>query len=251
MCPDYILLSYILFFAQLVAAYTGWSDVRNEPESSVTFGLQESSDPSAVGEPLDREAMMDIAHFMQTRRVAFPWQKGDVLLIDNRQTMHSRDPFTLHGDDGGTTCDQFENDGEGSNERAKETAITACPRAATSEIKPNRRILTSVWGRAKPPPEFHASLEASSGLAASAVAAFVTSPTGPLSPFLLRRYGGGGGIALEQPQSNEDRKNNTTRSKSADLTPGMHVLQTTKSPYLLDGSGSGDANFTCLSLKLS
>jgi len=189
--------------------------------------------------------------WLQTRRVAFPWQKGDVLLIDNRQTMHSRDPFTLHGDDGGTTCDQFENDGEGSNERAKETAITACPRAATSEIKPNRRILTSVWGRAKPPPEFHASLEASSGLAASAVAAFVTSPTGPLSPFLLRRYGGGGGIALEQPQSNEDRKNNTTRSKSADLTPGMHVLQTTKSPHLLDGSGSGDANFTCLSLKLS
>jgi len=68
MCPDYILLSYILFFAQLVAAYTGWSDVRNEPESSVTFGLQESSDPSAVGEPLDREAMMDIAHFMQVTR---------------------------------------------------------------------------------------------------------------------------------------------------------------------------------------
>jgi len=74
-----------VFFNALIAAYTGWQDVRNEAKDSVVLG---------DGRPMPAAAMGAIEEFMMKRRVAFPWQKGDVLLIDNRMAMHSRSPFT-------------------------------------------------------------------------------------------------------------------------------------------------------------
>jgi len=73
------------FFTAMVAAYTGWVDDRNEPKSAVTF---------ADGSPLPDDAMTRVAAFMQERRVCFPWQAGDVLLLDNRVAMHARNSFT-------------------------------------------------------------------------------------------------------------------------------------------------------------
>jgi hypothetical protein len=57
---------------QIIAAFTGWSDVRNDPESSVTLASDSSSSSTTASTSgrsenslLDREAMLDIARFMQ------------------------------------------------------------------------------------------------------------------------------------------------------------------------------------------
>ena len=73
------------FFNSVVAAYTGWADSRNDPTESVRLG-----DDS----PVDGEALLATAAAMQEECVAFRWQEGDLLVIDNALVMHSRRPFT-------------------------------------------------------------------------------------------------------------------------------------------------------------
>lgn len=73
------------FFNSVVAAYTGWNDCRNVGSKAVMLG-----DGSHVGE----QEMLDAQDIMAEIQVAFPWQQGDVLLLDNRTVMHSRQPFT-------------------------------------------------------------------------------------------------------------------------------------------------------------
>ena len=73
------------FFNSAVAAYTGWNDSRNEGSKAVMLG-----DGTFCGE---RE-MLDAQAIMSEIEVAFAWQRGDVLLLDNRTVMHSRQPFT-------------------------------------------------------------------------------------------------------------------------------------------------------------
>jgi hypothetical protein len=73
------------FFNSVVAAYTGWNDSRNVGSKAVMLG-----DGSFVGD----EEMIDAQAIMADIEVAFPWQQGDVLLLDNRTVMHSRQPFT-------------------------------------------------------------------------------------------------------------------------------------------------------------
>jgi len=73
-----------VFFNQVLAAYTGWADSRNKPAEAVTLG---------DGTPLDAKAMAALETFVKGAAVLFPWEAGDVLLIDNRVTMHSRQPF--------------------------------------------------------------------------------------------------------------------------------------------------------------
>ena len=72
------------FFNSMIAAYTGWVDVRNDPRKAVVLG---------DGSPVDHDAMMAIVEIMNAERAVFTWHRGDVLLIDNRLTMHSRNPF--------------------------------------------------------------------------------------------------------------------------------------------------------------
>jgi len=73
------------FFNSMVAAYRGWVDSRNDPKKAIVLG---------DGSPVDKEAMDGIADFMDSACVKFRWIKGDVLLVDNRLTMHSRSPYT-------------------------------------------------------------------------------------------------------------------------------------------------------------
>lgn len=73
------------FFNSVVAAFSGWNDSRNIGERAVVFG-----DDSLC----DRDVMYDILHCMDEMSVAFKWQSGDVLVLDNRTAMHSRRPFT-------------------------------------------------------------------------------------------------------------------------------------------------------------
>lgn len=73
------------FFNSMVAAYTGWVDSRNDPTKAVCCG---------DGTPVNGEALKRTAVAMQEEAVAFQWQKGDVLWIDNALVLHSRRPFT-------------------------------------------------------------------------------------------------------------------------------------------------------------
>lgn len=74
-----------IWFNSMVAAYTGWKDARNVPEKAVTLG---------DGKPLPADAIHDCSRIFDEESVAFPWQKGDVLLLDNLAVLHSRRSFT-------------------------------------------------------------------------------------------------------------------------------------------------------------
>jgi len=72
------------FFNSMVAAYTGWKDVRNDPLKAVVLADHSLLDP---------KAMAGVSAIMQEEAVAVPWKERDVMFIDNRLVMHSRQPF--------------------------------------------------------------------------------------------------------------------------------------------------------------
>ncbi|KAL9247368.1 hypothetical protein vseg_020809 [Gypsophila vaccaria] len=73
-----------VWFNSMVAAYTGWEDELNDPVKAVTFG---------DGRPLPGDIVHDCLKILEEESVAIPWQKGDVLLIDNWAVLHSRRSF--------------------------------------------------------------------------------------------------------------------------------------------------------------
>ncbi|XP_020227772.1 clavaminate synthase-like protein At3g21360 [Cajanus cajan] len=73
-----------IWFNSMVAAYTGWEDELNDPVKAVTFG---------DGQPLPSHIVYDCLHILEEESVAIPWQKGDILLIDNWAVLHSRRSF--------------------------------------------------------------------------------------------------------------------------------------------------------------
>ena len=72
------------FFNQLIAAFRGWKDARNDPSKSITFG---------DGSPLDVDAVMRVCDMADELSFDIPWQAGDVALVDNYLAMHGRRPF--------------------------------------------------------------------------------------------------------------------------------------------------------------
>ena len=73
------------FFNQLIAAFQGWKDERNDPAKAITFG---------DGTPLDRDAVDLATRLGEELSFNVPWQRGDVALVDNYVTMHGRRAFT-------------------------------------------------------------------------------------------------------------------------------------------------------------
>ena len=73
------------FFNQLIAAFAGWKDSRNDPSRAIRFGDDSPLDPEDVRQAiaLAEEFTFDI-----------PWQAGDVALVDNFTAMHGRRTFT-------------------------------------------------------------------------------------------------------------------------------------------------------------
>jgi Taurine catabolism dioxygenase TauD, TfdA family len=72
------------FFNQLIAAFQGWKDERNDPSKAIRFG---------DGAPLDREAVNVATELAYEMAFDLPWQRGDAVLVDNFVTMHGRRTF--------------------------------------------------------------------------------------------------------------------------------------------------------------
>jgi len=72
------------FFNQLIAAFNGWKDTRNDPAKAITLGDGTPLDPAnvAAASALADELTFDI-----------PWQAGDLALVDNYIAMHGRRTF--------------------------------------------------------------------------------------------------------------------------------------------------------------
>lgn len=45
------------------------------------------------GSPVNGEALLKVAEFQRDHRICFQWKKGDIIIIDNFVTMHSRNTF--------------------------------------------------------------------------------------------------------------------------------------------------------------
>lgn len=72
------------WFNSIVAAFTGWKDTRNDPRKAVVFG---------DGSPLGADVLRRCQEIMNELAVAFEWKRGDVLVVDNWVTLHSRNSF--------------------------------------------------------------------------------------------------------------------------------------------------------------
>jgi len=73
------------FFNQLIAAFKGWKDARNDPSKSITFG-----DGSTIN-PYDISKISDLADAIT---FDLPWEDGDLAIIDNFLCMHGRRSYT-------------------------------------------------------------------------------------------------------------------------------------------------------------
>lgn len=73
------------FFNQLIAAYHGWKDTRNDPSKAIRHGDDSPLDPAGA------KAAAEIA---ESLTFDVPWQRGDVTLVDNYVVMHGRRTFT-------------------------------------------------------------------------------------------------------------------------------------------------------------
>jgi hypothetical protein len=73
-----------VFFNQLIAAFQGWKDDRNDPTKAIRFG---------DGSPLDRDAVNVATELAYQLAFDLPWQRGDAVLVDNFLTMHGRRTF--------------------------------------------------------------------------------------------------------------------------------------------------------------
>jgi len=73
------------FFNQLIAAFKGWKDERNDPTKAITFG---------DGSPLDRQAVERATEIAYEVAFDVPWHAGDVALVDNLVVMHGRRTFS-------------------------------------------------------------------------------------------------------------------------------------------------------------
>ena len=73
-----------VFFNQLIAAFSGWKDNRNDPSKAIQHG---------DGTPVDPEAVLAATEMAEELAFDLEWQAGDIALIDNTIAMHARRPF--------------------------------------------------------------------------------------------------------------------------------------------------------------
>ena len=71
--------------SQLIAAFKGWRDTRNDPSKAICHG---------DGTPLERVAVEQACDLADELSFDVPWQRGDVALLDNFIAMHGRRTFS-------------------------------------------------------------------------------------------------------------------------------------------------------------
>lgn len=74
-----------VFFNQLIAAFCGWKDERNDPSSAIRHG---------DGTLLDADAVKRAAEIAEDIAFDLHWQVGDIAIVDNMLAMHARRPFS-------------------------------------------------------------------------------------------------------------------------------------------------------------
>lgn len=74
-----------IWFNSIIAAYRGWQDSRNSSKQAITF---------SDGTPMPSDIMDDLEQTLDDLAVDITWQKGDVILVDNKQALHARRTFT-------------------------------------------------------------------------------------------------------------------------------------------------------------
>ena len=74
-----------LFFNQLIAAFRGWSDARNDPSQSIRYG---------DGTAISVDAMKVAIEIADEATYDLQWQVGDVAIVDNYLVMHGRRRYT-------------------------------------------------------------------------------------------------------------------------------------------------------------
>jgi hypothetical protein len=74
-----------VFFNQLIAAFCGWKDSRNDPSKAICHG---------DGTPLDTDAVKIAIKLSEELAFDLNWQAGDVVIVDNMVTMHARRTFS-------------------------------------------------------------------------------------------------------------------------------------------------------------
>jgi D-xylose reductase len=72
------------FANSIVAAHLGWQDSRNNRKDALRFGNMQR---------MPEHVLDSIASFMEVNRIMYNWKAGDVLALNNRLVMHSRNPF--------------------------------------------------------------------------------------------------------------------------------------------------------------
>lgn len=73
-----------VFFNQLIAAFRGWQDRRNQAQKSISFG---------DGSTIPIEAMKRVIAIGEELTFDLQWQTGDIALVDNFLVMHGRRPY--------------------------------------------------------------------------------------------------------------------------------------------------------------
>jgi D-xylose reductase len=73
------------FSNSIIAAFLGWQDIRNDRKKSVKFG--DNSD-------IDESILESIASYMEDHKTCYKWCKGDIMALNNKLVMHSRNTFT-------------------------------------------------------------------------------------------------------------------------------------------------------------
>src|SRR5262249_43488103 len=85
-----------VFFNQIQAHHI--SCLEPEVQESLRVLFTEDSLPRNVyfgdGTPIDSAVMQEIVAVYREVALSFPWQRGDIVLLDNMLMSHSRAPFT-------------------------------------------------------------------------------------------------------------------------------------------------------------
>jgi len=74
-----------VFFNQLIAAFRGWQDRRNDAGKSIQFG---------DGSPIPVAFMQRVIELGDAFTFDLQWQTGDMALVDNFLVMHGRRPYS-------------------------------------------------------------------------------------------------------------------------------------------------------------